>query len=110
MDFFYAFYGTLRVGMENYYLFRSGMEHLETTMLMGFTLYSLGEYPYAVKTQLSSDVIVVDLFRISAVVQQEIHKIELDAGYYQDYVEVKGQSYGIYLFKEPQKGDPRIIS
>lgn len=107
----YAFYGTLRVGMENHSLLGASAKFLKRVKLPGFKLFSLVEYPYAVKSRSLSDMIVAELFYIpDKEVQEYIHSMELDAGYYYYEVQIEGKKYGIYLFSEEVKGHERILS
>ncbi len=61
----YAFYGSLREGLENYALYRDDLGFLETVELCGFKMDSLGDYPYVVQTGDFVDSIVVDLLTIT---------------------------------------------
>jgi len=96
----YAFYGSLRRGMENYLHYQDGLEYLYSLRLQGFRVYSLGPYPAAVKTGNQSHSMVVEVFRISKrEVAQSIHELEINAGYYFDTLTIAGEQVGIYLFK-----------
>lgn len=107
----YAFYGTLRVGMENHYLLNGRAEFLRRLKLPGFKLFSLVDYPYAVKSKSLSDMIVAELFYVpDKEIQQYIHAMELDAGYYYYEIPIDGKKYGIYLFSEEGEGDEQVIS
>ena len=98
----FAFYGSLRMGMDNYFTYKSGLEYIETTRISGFELYSLGEYPYAVKTQNPSSSMVIEIFRIlDSETKQRIHELEISADYFFDLIEVGRRKVGIYLFKLP---------
>jgi gamma-glutamylcyclotransferase (GGCT)/AIG2-like uncharacterized protein YtfP len=104
----YAFYGTLRPGMELYEAYRPGMTHLGQTILEGYRLYSLGEYPYAVPS--SAGRIVVDLYKLEPEWAREIHEMEIEAGYYYDEIIIDGLAFGIYLFDRPGAQDLEIRS
>lgn len=107
----YAFYGTLRKGMENHYLLGAKTEYLKRVKLPGYKLFSLIDYPYAVKSHAMSDMIVAELFYVPDIeIQQYIHTMELDAGYYYHEIPIEGKKYGIYLFSEEGKGDEQIRS
>ena len=107
----YAFYGTLRNGMENHLLYKSGMVFLESVALPGFCLYSAGEYPYAVRSPMPHRIIQADLFKITdPIVAEAIHAMELEVDYFYDEVDVKGTAYGIYLFPAPRVHDAEIVS
>lgn len=105
----YAFYGTLRQGMENHSFYGKGMVFLESVLLRGYRLYSLGDYPYAVKSNTGS--IVADLYQIKdAKICKSIHQMELNAGYYYEEIIIASQSFGIYLFMHASPADEEIKS
>jgi gamma-glutamylcyclotransferase (GGCT)/AIG2-like uncharacterized protein YtfP len=105
----YAFYGTLRHGMENHSFYGGAMTFLESVLLSGYKLYSLGDYPYAVRSDTGS--IVADLFQVNDMrIGKSIHQMELDAGYHYDEIIIASRSYGIYLFVNPAPGDEEIRS
>ncbi|HEX5170563.1 MAG TPA: gamma-glutamylcyclotransferase [Cyclobacteriaceae bacterium] len=106
----YAFYGTLRLGMENHTLFERGMQFLNTVELKGFRLISLGEYPYAVKSTNPAQSIIAELFFLDDLTAKSIHDIEIEAGYYYDEIQIDQNLYGIYLFKEANPYDEEIGS
>ncbi|HTF18104.1 MAG TPA: gamma-glutamylcyclotransferase family protein [Chryseolinea sp.] len=103
---YYAFYGTLRQGMENHLAFAKALAYLKTETLTGYRMYSLGEYPYIVYTGHANDLIVVDLFHIAnSEAEEMIHEMEIDAGYILSSVVIDGSKFGIYLFVANQVGD-----
>lgn len=104
----YAFYGTLRPGMELHRMYQPGMIHLGQALLEGYRLFSLGAYPYAVPS--SAGHIVVDLYRLKPDCARDIHAMETEAGYYYDEIFIDGLAFGIYLFDRPGRGDPEIRS
>lgn len=74
-------------------------EFLFTEKLAGYKLYALQHYPFAVKTNESSDTITIEVMRVTnPQTENEIHQLELSAGYYYDEVTVRGITVGIYLF------------
>ena len=76
------------------------IEFLFTEKLAGFKLYALERYPFAIKTNEPSDSIIIEVAHITnAQTENEIHQLELSAGYYYDEVAVRGISVGIYLFQ-----------
>ena len=111
-DNLFAFYGTLRKGMENHILYGKGMRYVETVQLNGYKLYSLGdEYPYAVISDTMNDRIVAELFHITdRDVATAIHDMEIDAGYDYHEIDVHGKIVGIYLFATARPGDTVIVS
>jgi gamma-glutamylcyclotransferase (GGCT)/AIG2-like uncharacterized protein YtfP len=97
----FAFYGSLRRGMENHALHTGHLKYLFSARLSGYKLYSRGKFPVAVKSN-ASDSIVVEVFRIDDRSTREmIHKLEMDEGYFFEIVPIGGIGAGIYLFKEP---------
>jgi gamma-glutamylcyclotransferase (GGCT)/AIG2-like uncharacterized protein YtfP len=99
----FAFYGSLRRGMENHLLHRDHLKYLFSARLPGYRLYSRGEFPIAVKSNNLNDSIVVELFMIADRSTREmIHKLEMDEGYYLEPITVDGIDGGIYLVKDPE--------
>lgn len=83
-------------------------EFLFTEKLAGYKLYALERYPIAVKTNEPSDAIIIEVMRITnPKTENEIHQLELNAGYYYDEATVRGISVGIYLFHE-SNGHPLV--
>lgn len=107
----YAFYGSLRQGMENYGYYKDGLKFLRNEKLQGFRLFSLIEYPYAIATKNQEDIIEVELFKITNRKTEElIHQVELEAGYIFMNIEIAKQKFGIYLFSEPGVNDVWVES
>ena len=103
----FAFYGSLRRGMENHALHSDHMKYLFSVRLSGYKLYSRGEFPVAVKSSAASDSIVVELFRIvDRSTREMIHKLELDEGYYFETITVDGIEACIYLYEHPENYNP----
>ena len=109
-DGLYAFYGTLRIGMENHALFERGMKFLDKVVIKGFRLISLGEYPYAIKSPDPGHIVIAELFRLEDTTARSIHEMELQAGYYYDELQIGQNNYGIYLFSEANPFDEEITS
>ncbi len=96
----YAFYGSLRRGMSNYEQFESGLEFLYMESIPGYRLFAMENYPYAVRTGHPADLLMVEVFRVTRrEVEQAIHELELQVGYYYEEVIIHGEPVGIYLFK-----------
>lgn len=97
----FAFYGSLRRGMQNYAHYKEHLKYLFSARIKGYKLYSRGEYPCAVKTG-TAEAIVVEVFRITdAATAQSIHDLELGVGYHLDHVTIDGERVAIYLFESP---------
>ncbi|HRI80437.1 MAG TPA: gamma-glutamylcyclotransferase [Cyclobacteriaceae bacterium] len=96
----YAFYGSLRMGMSNYDEFKEGLEFQFLTVIYGFQLYRMENYPYAVKTGNHADGITVEVFKVTnPEIEKSIHALELEVGYHYEEVEIRGNQVGIYLYK-----------
>ncbi len=99
---YFAFYGSLRQGMANYLRYQSSLEFITKETIKGFALYALKDYPYAVKTNNINDELVIEVFKIEdEITRQNIHQLELDAGYIFELIDIAGMKVCIYLFKEP---------
>ena len=93
----YAFYGSLRRGMENYAAYKDDLRYLYSARLQGYQLFSRGEYPFAVRTG-GTGAIVVEVFRIAnSNAAKEIHQMELEEGYYAAEEVINGKRTIIYL-------------
>ena len=99
----YAFYGSLRRGMMYYEVYKDGLEYQFSAQVEGFKLYALKDYPFAIKTSQSKDIIVVEVFKvINSDTEKKIHELELGVGYYYDEIKIKSVATGIYLFRTPE--------
>lgn len=95
----YAFYGSLRRGMENYDVYKDDLKYLYSARLAGYQLFSRGQYPFAVKTA-GAGAIVVEVFRIiNRSTAAEIHQMELEEGYYASEEVINGKRTIIYLLE-----------
>ena len=84
-----------------YEVYKDGLEYLFSARVEGFKLYAMEEYPFAVKTMLPEDSIVVEVFKITShKIEKNIHDLELGVGYYYDDVVVDSVTARIYLFRE----------
>jgi gamma-glutamylcyclotransferase (GGCT)/AIG2-like uncharacterized protein YtfP len=100
----FAFYGSLRRGMENHDLHGDHLKYLFSARLRGYRLYSRGEFPVAIKSASNADSIVVELFSIvDRSTREMIHKLEMDEGYYLEKINVDGIDAAIYLYESPGK-------
>lgn len=99
----FAFYGSLRRGMENHLLHKNHLKYLFSAHLRGYQLYSLGDFPIAVKSPDMNNSIVVELFSIvDRTTREMIHKLEMDEGYFLESITVDGTEAGIYLHNSPE--------
>jgi gamma-glutamylcyclotransferase (GGCT)/AIG2-like uncharacterized protein YtfP len=95
----FAFYGSLRRGMDNYDVYKDDLLYLYSTRLKGYKLYSRGQYPFAVKTG-GKDAIVVEVFEIrNPPTAESIHRMELEEGYYRTEEMINNCRTTIYLFE-----------
>lgn len=98
----YAYYGSLRRGMSNYQEFESSLRFLYSEIIGGYRMYALEHFPYAVKSTESTDLITVEVFRVTdSSAEKAIHQLEMREGYYYDEVKIRDEYVGIYLFKKP---------
>ena len=68
--------------------------------ILGFQLYQMEEYPYAVRTDNPTDSITVEVYKVTdAAAEHTIHELETEVGYYYDEVLIQGKPTGIYLYK-----------
>ncbi|MBL0739609.1 gamma-glutamylcyclotransferase [Chryseolinea lacunae] len=105
----FAFYGSLRRGMENYNVYAEHLQYIRTAVVKGYALYSLIDYPYAVKTDNPNDLLVVELFAIADLqTKQIIHEMELDAGYIFSTLTLTEGKIGIYTFATAGEGDAHV--
>lgn len=96
--------------MDNFYIYQSDLKYVKTTRISGYELFALKEYPYAVKSVDASNSLVVEIFQIgNANTAGIIHKMELNAGYIFELIEVDGEKVGIYLF-EQSEGNSKVES
>lgn len=97
----FAFYGSLRRGMENHDAYMRELSYLFSARLKGYKLYSKGQYPCAVRTG-TDDAITVEVFETAnEKAAADIHQLELDEGYFCDEVLVNGLTVKIYLYSDP---------
>ena len=96
--------------MRLYQQFKSDLHYLYSAWLPGYDLYSLGNYPYAIKSDDPTHQILIEVMRISDTeTEKQIHKIELEAGYYSEEVNIGEDTISIYLFEETAN-NLRIVS
>jgi gamma-glutamylcyclotransferase (GGCT)/AIG2-like uncharacterized protein YtfP len=96
----YAFYGSLRRGMSYYEEFKQGLNYQYSLWLKGYDLYSLGPYPFAVKTDDPNSKIMIEVMKIEDPnIEKRIFQIEKDAGYYYEDILIHNKKAGIFLYK-----------
>jgi gamma-glutamylcyclotransferase (GGCT)/AIG2-like uncharacterized protein YtfP len=96
---FYAFYGSLRRGMDNYERYKGALDYRFSTRLKGYKLYSMGQYPCVVKSSIDCSVLV-EIFKITdPVLEEEIHEMEIEEGYFYEEVSIGSEYIGIYAFE-----------
>lgn len=97
----FAFYGSLRRGMENYRRYQDNLRYLGTQRIQGFSLFALKDYPYAIRVSDPESEIVIEVFQIpDAGIREEIHQLELEAGYTLEIIQLLGINTGIYLYEK----------
>jgi gamma-glutamylcyclotransferase (GGCT)/AIG2-like uncharacterized protein YtfP len=106
----YAFYGSLRRGMRLHNQFKSDLHYSHSVWLKGYDLYSLGNYPFAVKSSDPSHKILVEVTEIlNGEVEKNIHDLEIEAGYYAEKIKIGDNLVTIFLF-EQTANNLRIVS
>jgi len=96
----YAFYGSLRRGMRLHKQFKNNLHYLHSAWLKGYELYSLGNYPYAIKSSDPAHKILVEVMLISdAETEKNICDIEIEAGYYAEKIQVGDEQLAIFLLE-----------
>lgn len=97
----YAFYGSLRRGMRLHNQFKCDLHYSHSIWLKGYDLYSLGNYPFAVRSSDPSRKILIEVTRIlNAETEKSIYDIEIAAGYYAEKIQVGDDLVTIFLFEE----------
>lgn len=96
-----AFYGSLRKGMYNNRYFEKNLTLIKQGVtITGFKLFSLGSYPCAIKTNIDTDKLVVDLFEVDKQANYSIDRMEKGAGYTLEVIEIDGEIFGIYTYEQ----------
>lgn len=104
----FAFYGSLRKNMPLHEKFEHGLDYRFSAWIKGYQLFSLGDFPCAVKTNNEADQIQIEIFEVTEKsVAREIDELEIGYGYYRDEVIVDNVRALIYLF-ESAANYPRI--
>lgn len=97
----FAFYGSLRRGRYNYDIFKPHLQYRYSMWVKGFQLYSLGDFPFAFKTDVEDDRILVEVFEIPETeIAKQIDELELGYGYHSEIILIDQQPVKIYLFQE----------
>jgi gamma-glutamylcyclotransferase (GGCT)/AIG2-like uncharacterized protein YtfP len=82
--------------------FHEHLHYLYSAWLPGYTMYTLGNYPFIVKTTDPSQKILIEVTGVHDLETQEtINKIELDAGYVSEKIIVRNDEVTIFLFNSP---------
>jgi len=97
----YAFYGSLRRGMRLHHQFKNHLHYSHSLWLKGYDLYSLGNYPFAIKSSDPHRKILVEVTRISDdETEKSICDIERQAGYVAEKIQLGDDIVTIFLFEE----------
>ncbi len=74
---------------------------MHSAWLKGYNLYSLGNYPFAVKSSDATNKILVEVTQIlDTETEKTITDMETQAGYYAEKIEVGDHLVTIFLFEE----------
>jgi len=97
----FAFYGSLRRGMRLHKQFKKHLHYSHSAWLNGYSLYSLGNYPYAIKSSDPAHKILVEVMLISdEETENSIRDIEREAGYYEEKIQMGDELVTLFLFEE----------
>jgi gamma-glutamylcyclotransferase (GGCT)/AIG2-like uncharacterized protein YtfP len=94
----YAFYGTLRRGMENHTRFADFLRYRYSFWVPGYRMHSVGDYPCVVPAGPANFVLCEIMDVASGAVRQAIHHLEEEAGYRFGEVGLRGERVGIFYF------------
>jgi len=98
-DSLYAFYGSLRRGMNNHERYKEALDYLFSARLKGFKLYSRGQYP-CVSRSSNNNSVVMEVFRVTdRDFETRIHELEMSEGYVYEETIVGEKKVGIYVFE-----------
>lgn len=99
----YAFYGSLRRGMENHKIFEFALHYQYSVRLTRFKMFALESFPFVTRTASDQDTIVAEVYRVTDTnAEQNIHNLEISLGYFYDEVVINGVSVGIYVYKNAE--------
>jgi gamma-glutamylcyclotransferase (GGCT)/AIG2-like uncharacterized protein YtfP len=97
----FAFYGSLRKGMVNHQAYEPFLNFHFNTVLSGYKMFALPEYPYVIKSHNPNDSIVVEVHEIlDEQVSSEIHEMEISVGYEWETVLIGERNVLLYYFRE----------
>lgn len=103
----YAFYGSLRQGMGNSPMLKD-TEFVKEGRVKGFKLLSLGAYPYIVKSDNENDTVIVEVLKVpNKTVEENVHWMEIGAGYTREVVDVEGTK--AYIYTKPTAGNHPVV-
>lgn len=107
----YAFYGSLRRGMRLYNQFHYFMHYHYSAWLTGYELYSLGNYPYAVKSSNPDRKLLVEIVSFSEpAIEKEILELENGAGYHLVQQPFGADLINIFLYDTEPANNMRVVS
>lgn len=97
--------------MSNFDALAKHARYLRTVTLPYFKMYSLGEYPYVVRSENPDDTIVAELFLVDdEKTEQTVNHLESDAGYILEPVIIAEEKFEIFVFTSAGPDDPQIRS
>ncbi len=96
----YAFYGSLRRGMRLHHQFKNHLHYSYSLWLKGYDLYSLGNYPFVIKSVNPNHKILVEVTQITdKETEKTICDIEMQAGYVAEKILIGDDTLTIFLFE-----------
>lgn len=93
--------------MRLYKQFNPNLVYQFSMWLPGYELFSLGEYPCAVKSTNPQNKIVVEIMQITdPIIEKEIFQIEMNADYYYTDIFIHSKPIGIFLYEKAANYPP----
>lgn len=100
-------YGTLKMGFYNHNRFGFDQKsfYWGEAVLKGALMYDLGSYPCIVLTGKENDLVHGELYEIfDSSCDNNIHNMEVGAGYRKELVDINGISTAVYVYNEIHSG------
>lgn len=81
--------------------FKNHLHYSHSAWLKRYALFSLGNYPFAIKSSDSAHKILVEVMWISdAETEKSIRDIEMEAGYYAETIQIGDDHVTLFLFED----------
>jgi gamma-glutamylcyclotransferase (GGCT)/AIG2-like uncharacterized protein YtfP len=96
---YFAFYGSLRRGMQNHRLFEAGLMYVHSVWLRGYKMFALDDYPCVVKADSTHKILVEVMQTTDPEWATKIHQLEIEAGYMFETVSIGNRQAVLYFFE-----------